>query len=154
MSIHYWPPVKPSALAVGTVYTHATSFITNLPVFCSFFEKAKHAGNAETALESKEAKGAGIVYGSSFVGSLAQTYGVSALLNLTGTLTYKGASYLGGLVFLVSTAPTVINNIIVEKKPIDVVLAGIVATLLQTVGLSLTLTWWGTRTNPLAGKFN
>lgn len=149
MSLHYWPPIKPSALAVGTVYTHATSFVTNLPVFSAFFEKAKQSGSAEAAVESREAKSAGIVYGSSFIGSVAQTYGVSALLNLTGTLTYKGASYLGGLIFLVSSAPAVINNIIVHQKPIDVVIAGVVATLLQTVGLSLTLTWWGTRTNSL-----
>lgn len=153
MSLHYWPPIKPSAIAVGAIYTHASSFLTNIPAFDSFYQKARQADNAESALKSDEAQSAAVVYGSSLVGSIAQTYGVSALLNLTGTLTYKGASYLGGLIFLVSSAPRVINNIVVEKKPLDLVIANVIATLLQTIGLSLTLTWWGTRDNALANRF-
>lgn len=45
--------------------------------------------------------------GTTFVGSLAQSYAVGALINATGTLSYKGASYLGGLIFLATSAPTV-----------------------------------------------
>lgn len=89
------------------------------------------------------------VYGSSITGSAVQSYAVGALLNLTGTVTYKGASYLGGLIFLISQTPTVVNNILLEKRPVDLVIAKIVASLLETIGLSLTLTWWGTRTNSL-----
>lgn len=36
-----------------------------------------------------------------------QTYGVAALINATGTLSYKGAAYLGTLVFFASSAPSV-----------------------------------------------
>lgn len=41
------------------------------------------------------------------VGSALQSYGVGALINATGTLSYKGAAYLGGLIFLATSAPTV-----------------------------------------------
>merc|ERR1711964_898026 len=33
------------------------------------------------------------------VGSAIQSYGVGALINATGTLSYKGAAYLGSLIF-------------------------------------------------------
>ena len=36
-----------------------------------------------------------------------QTYGVGALINATGTLSYKGAAYLGSLIFFASAAPGV-----------------------------------------------
>lgn len=149
MSIHYWPPIKPSAVAVGTIFTHASSLLTSAPVFGAFFDRARAADTPEEALKSKEAASAGAVYGTSLVGSALQTYGVGALINLTGTVTYKGASYLGGLLFLISSVPSVINATIIEKRPLDLVLAKVVATLLETIGLSLTLTWWGTRTNSL-----
>lgn len=32
-------------------------------------------------------------WGTTFVGSLAQSYAVGALINATGTLSYKGSSY-------------------------------------------------------------
>lgn len=45
--------------------------------------------------------------GTTFVGSGLQSYGVGALINATGTLSYKGAAYLGSLIFLATSAPTV-----------------------------------------------
>jgi hypothetical protein len=35
-----------------------------------------------------------------------------------------------------------------EKRPLDSVAVGVVSRVFETVGLSLFLTWWGTRTNP------
>ncbi|KAF5112725.1 hypothetical protein DV495_000439 [Geotrichum candidum] len=149
MSVHYWPPVKPGAIAIGTLFTHASSLITAAPVFGALFQKAKTADSPKEFAKSQEAASALTVYGSSITGSAVQSYAVGALLNLTGTVTYKGASYLGGLIFLISQTPTVVNNILLEKRPVDLVIAKIVASLLETIGLSLTLTWWGTRTNSL-----
>jgi hypothetical protein len=41
------------------------------------------------------------------VGSALQSYGVGALLNATGTLSHKGAAYLGALIFAATSAPSV-----------------------------------------------
>lgn len=41
-----------------------------------------------------------------------------------------------------------IAQIFTEKRPLDTVAVGAVARVFETVGLSLFLTWWGTRTNP------
>jgi hypothetical protein len=95
-----------------------------------------------------------------------QAYGVGALINATGTLSYKGAAYLGSLIFFASAAPSVyqlptlsprhkvtnndqiISQTLTEKRPLDTILVGAAARIFETVGLSLFLTYWGTRTNP------
>jgi len=79
------------------------------PVFGDTYRKAQAAGTSEEFFKSKEAASAGAAYGSSLLGSAIQTYGVAALINATGTLTYKGAAYLGGLIFFASSAPSVSN---------------------------------------------
>lgn len=48
-----------------------------------------------------------MTWSTSLVGSALQSYGVGALINATGTLSYKGAAYLGSLIFLATSAPTV-----------------------------------------------
>ena len=101
------PPVKPSAIALGTVYTHAVSLAVLGPVFGETYREAQRANSKEEFFKSKEAASAIAAWGSSLAGSGIQTYGVGALLNATGTLTYKGAAYLGSLVFFASSAPSV-----------------------------------------------
>ena len=107
MSLHYLPPVRPSAVAVGTVFSHATELAVLGPLFGQTYRRAKAASTKQEFLDSKEATSAAVAYGTSFVGAAMQSYGVGALLNATGTLSYKGAAYLGGLVFLATSAPTV-----------------------------------------------
>jgi hypothetical protein len=51
-----------------------------------------------------------------------QSYGVGALINATGTLSYKGAAYLGGLIFMATSAPGVsipfpLQDDMLEKHP-------------------------------------
>ena len=58
-------------------------------------------------MRSKEASSAAVAWGTSLVGSALQAYGVGALINATGTLSYKGAAYLGGLIFAATSAPVV-----------------------------------------------
>ena len=41
------------------------------------------------------------------MGSALQSYGIGALINATGTLSYKGAAYMGSLIFFASSAPSV-----------------------------------------------
>merc|ERR1711939_1141552 len=111
------------------------------PVFGDTYHRAQ-------AVKSKEAASAAAAYGTSLVGGAIQSYGVGALINATGTLSYKGAAYLGSLIFFASSAPSFIAQIFTEKRPLDTVAVGAVARIFETVGLSLFLTWWGTHTNP------
>lgn len=101
------PPVKPSAIALGTVFNHAASLAILAPVFGDTYKRAQAANSKEEFLKSKEAAGAAAAWGSSLVGSAVQSYGVGALINATGTLSYKGAAYLGSLIFMASSAPSV-----------------------------------------------
>ena len=170
MKISDLPPVKPSAIAIGTIFNHAASLAILAPVFGETYHRAQAANSKEEFLKSKEAAGAAAAWGSSLVGSGIQTYGVGALMNATGTLTYTGAAYLGGLIFMASSVPSVchdltcycccssgkhvltqtkfIAQVFTEKRPLDTVAVGALARIFETVGLSLVLRWWGTRTNP------
>ena len=101
------PPVKPSAIALGTIFNHAASLAILAPVFGDTYHRAQAANSKEEFFKSKEAAGAAAAWGSSLVGSAVQSYGVGALINATGTLSYKGAAYLGSLIFMASSAPSV-----------------------------------------------
>ncbi|KAH8693112.1 hypothetical protein BGW36DRAFT_399836 [Talaromyces proteolyticus] len=147
-TLHYLPPVKPSAIALGTIFTHTASLGILAPVFGDAYHRAQAANTKEEFVKSKETSSAVAAWGSSLFGSAVQTYGVAALINATGTLTYKGAAYLGTLVFFASAAPGFVAQIFTEKRPLDTVAVGALSRAFETVGLSLFLTWWGTRTNP------
>ncbi|KLU83831.1 hypothetical protein MAPG_02881 [Magnaporthiopsis poae ATCC 64411] len=148
MSLHYLPPVKPSAIALGTVFNQAAELAVLTPLFGATYNRAKAANTKEEFLRSKEASSVAVAWGTSFVGSALQSYGVGALINATGTLSYKGAAYLGGLIFTATAAPGYITQLLLEKRPLETVGVSVLAKLFETVGLAMTLTWWGTRTNP------
>ncbi|KAF7193538.1 hypothetical protein HII31_05113 [Pseudocercospora fuligena] len=151
-TLHYLPPVKPSAIALGTVFNHVASLAVLGPLFGETYRRAQAANSAEEFFKSKEAASAGAAWGTSLIGSAVQSYGVGALINATGTLSYKGAAYLGALIFAASSAPSFIAQITTEKRPLDTVAVGALARVFETVGLSMFLTWWGTRTNPLGNN--
>ncbi|KPI36432.1 uncharacterized protein AB675_2901 [Cyphellophora attinorum] len=147
-TLHYLPPVKPSAIALGIVFTQVSSAAVLAPLFGDTYHRAKAADSKEEFFKSRETATAAASWGSSIVGSGLQTYGVGALINATGTLSYKGAAYLGSLIFFASAGPGLIASVAYEKRPLDVVAVGVLSRVFETVGLSLFLTWWGTRTNP------
>jgi hypothetical protein len=89
------------------VFNHAVSLAVLAPVFGETYHRAKAADSKEEFFKSREAATAAATWGSSLAGSALQSYGVGALINATGTLTYKGAAYLGSLIFLASAAPSV-----------------------------------------------
>jgi len=101
------PPVKPSAIALGTVFNHAISLAVLGPVFGDTYRQAQAANTKEEFFKSKEAASAATAWGTSIVGSAVQSYGVGALLNATSTISYKGAAYMGALMFFASAAPSV-----------------------------------------------
>lgn len=92
---------------MGTFFTHTASLGILAPVFGDTYHRAQAANSKEEFIKSKEAAGAAAAWGSSLAGSAVQTYGVAALINATGTLSYKGAAYLGTLIFFASSAPSV-----------------------------------------------
>jgi hypothetical protein len=92
------PPVKPSAIALGTVFNHAVSLAVLTPLFGDAYQRAQAANTKEEFFKSKEAATAAASWGSSLLGSALQSYGVGALINATATLSYKGAAYLGSLI--------------------------------------------------------
>jgi len=106
------PPVKPSAIALGTIFNHAASLAVLGPVFGDTYHRAQAANSKEEFIKSKEAASAAAAWGTSLAGSALQTYGVAALLNATGTLSYKGAAYLGSLIFFASSAPSVRSHLL------------------------------------------
>ncbi|KIW67211.1 hypothetical protein PV04_06478 [Phialophora macrospora] len=147
-TLHYLPPVKPSAIALGIVFNQAASAAVLAPLFGDTYHRAKAADSKEEFFKSKETATAAASWGSSIAGSAIQTYGVAALINATGTLSYKGAAYLGGLIFAATYSPSLVSQLVVEQRPLDTVAVGILTRVFETVGLSLFLTYWGTRTNP------
>jgi hypothetical protein len=101
------PAVKPSAIALGTLFNHTVELAVLSPVFGQTYHRAKSANTKEEFIRSREATGAAVAWGTALVGSGLQAYGVGALINATGTLSYKGAAYLGALIFAATSAPTV-----------------------------------------------
>lgn len=101
------PAVKPSAIALGTVFNQTAELAVLAPIFGATYQRAKAANTKEEFIRSREATGAAVAWGTAFVGSALQSYGVGALINATGTFSYKGAAYLGGLIFAATSAPTV-----------------------------------------------
>merc|ERR1711900_36024 len=74
MSPHYLPPVKPSAIALGTIFNHAASLAVLGPVFGDTYHRAQAANSKEEFVKSKEAASAAAAYGTSLVGSAIQSY--------------------------------------------------------------------------------
>ncbi|KAK3673791.1 hypothetical protein LTR78_006345 [Recurvomyces mirabilis] len=146
-TLHYLPPVKPSAIALGTVFTHVASLAILGPVFGETYRQAQQANSSEEAFKNKQTAAAAAAWGTSLAGAALQSYGVGALLNATGTLSYKGAAYMGALIFAASSAPSFVAQIFTEKRPLDTVAVGALARVFETVGLSLFMTYWGTRTS-------
>ncbi|KAK9368861.1 hypothetical protein V1509DRAFT_621695 [Lipomyces kononenkoae] len=145
MSLKYFPSVSPSAIALGTAFTHGTSLLLSAPIFGAAYDRSKKVDTPEEFLKSKEAAGALAVWGSSLIGGAAKTYAVAALLQSTGTISQKGAIYLGALLFAIGTVPGAFVNVFAEKRPVEYILVKVVSELLDTVGLATVLNWWGTR---------
>merc|ERR1711964_78280 len=87
-------------------------------VFGDTYHRAQAANSKEEFVKSKEAASAAAAYGTSLVGSAIQSYGVGALINATGTLSYKGAAYLGSSIFFASSAPSLPRSVLLIPLPL------------------------------------
>ncbi|CCX30448.1 hypothetical protein FPQ18DRAFT_268178 [Pyronema domesticum] len=140
----YMPPVKPSAIALGTVFTHASNLAVLTPIFGETYRRAQRADTKEEFLKSREAASAAALYGSTLVGSGIQTYAVAAVLNHCGVLSYKGAAYVGGLIFAATALPQIISQAFQERRPAELLAVKAAVSAVDTIGLAVFLTWWGT----------
>ncbi|KAA8908916.1 hypothetical protein TRICI_004729 [Trichomonascus ciferrii] len=141
-----------SAIAIGTAFSHVNSFIVTAPVIGAACKKAREADTKEEFLKSKEAAGALCVNTNSLVTSALRSYAVAVLLNKTGASNLCAATCVGGLVFTISALPSILTNAIVEKRPLDSVLAKTLEAAIDTVGLCAVLTWWGVNEVPVLNK--
>lgn len=80
------------------------------PLFGDAYQKAMNTDTKEEFIKSKEAGKTAALWGSNFLGSGVQTYAVAALLTQTGAMSYKGAAYIGALVFAATSVPTVSHS--------------------------------------------
>merc|ERR1712054_389646 len=106
MSLHFLPPVKPSAIALGTFFNHGVELAVLSPLFGATYQRAKSANTKEELVRSKEASSAA------------------------------------------AAAPGLLVQAFSERRPLDTVGVSVLAKLFETVGLSVFLSWWGTRTDP------
>jgi len=142
MSLEYLPSVKPSALAIGALYSHVSSFIVYGPLLGSNFNKAMQQ-DKNSEFWKREAGPIGVTYVSSVSAAIVQAYGVSALLKQTGTASFTGAAYLGLLLLFINAAPSAATSVFVEKRPVEYVLVKALAQAVEVLGLTLVLNWWG-----------
>lgn len=77
------------------------------PLFGEAYNNAMKADTKEEFVNSKEAAKTATLWGSNFLGSGVQSYAVAALLTQTGVMSYKGAAYVGALIFAATSVPTV-----------------------------------------------
>ena len=50
--------------------------------------------------------------------------------------------------YVLTVIAQLIAQVVTEKRPLDTVAVSVVSRVFETVGLSMFLTYWGTRTNP------
>ncbi|KAJ9156697.1 hypothetical protein NKR23_g996 [Pleurostoma richardsiae] len=124
MSLHYLPPVKPSAIALGTIFNQTAELAVLTPLFGQTYQRAKVSNTKEEATASAPSS--------------------TPLLPLATRV----LPTFGGLIFLATSAPGYLSQVFTEKRPIETVGVSVLAKLIETVGLATFLTWWGTRTNP------
>jgi hypothetical protein len=115
-SFEYLPPIRVSAIALGTAFNHAANLAVLTPLFGETYRRAQHADSKEEFIKRKEAASAAVLYGTTLVGSGIQTYAVAAVLNHLGIMSYKGAAYVGGLLFAATSVPQVCSPSIHQQS--------------------------------------
>lgn len=143
--VSYFPSIRPSALAVGTLFEHLTSALVYGPLFGQTWQKAMNSDKNSEFWKTKEAQSAVAAYGGSVLSSGVQTYCISALMQLTGTVSYKGSMYLGALIFGASSVPGIVASIGTERRPVEYTAIKAVVGAIQSVGLAVVLTAFGHR---------
>ncbi|KAI5303345.1 hypothetical protein KEM56_007648 [Ascosphaera pollenicola] len=148
-NFEFFPIIRPSAIVLGIMFNEAASLTEFCPLIRETSHRASSASSRGEFLKSKEASCAMGAAATTLCGSALKTYAIAALLDATRTVCCKGAVYIGTMVFVASSAPTIVSQILIEKKPVKSVMASEGIRAVETIGLSLIMAWWGTRTSPL-----
>jgi len=107
-----FPPIKPSAIALGVVFKTTSKFLVGIVVegtvhheeikeYLSSDQKTFKDPHGKTTADAISYRTSGII------SSAFQTYAIGALLSTTGTLSNRGAIYVGALVYFASSVPGV-----------------------------------------------
>ncbi|EPY53014.1 DUF1761 family protein [Schizosaccharomyces cryophilus OY26] len=142
------PYVRPSAIVLGVAFDHAASFMVYGPLMGDLWKKAmsptpQHVHSAPCSPIKK----ATITYSSNLISACVQTYSIAALLQLTGTVSMKGAFYVGLYVFGASGLPDMVDYIFTEKRGCSYTLVKTISSFVKTVGMSVVLLGYGIRQN-------
>ncbi|WBW73748.1 DUF1761 family protein [Schizosaccharomyces osmophilus] len=140
------PYVRPSAIVLGVAFDHAASFLVYGPLMGDLWKKAMAPAPLHTQ-PSSPAKKVATTYTSNLLSACIQTYSVAALLQLTGTVSMKGAFYVGLYVFGASGLPDIVDYIFTEKRGCSYTLVKTVSSLVKSVGMSMVLLGYGIRHN-------
>lgn len=116
-----FPSVKPSAIALGVVFKTTTQLLIGAVVentahyaeLQEEIEKHKHFGkplDVKTVFDDVKLHSSGLI-ATSF-----QTYAIAALLSASGTLSYKGATYLGVVVYFASSVSGVRDSTLLSRS--------------------------------------
>ncbi|EPX73933.1 DUF1761 family protein [Schizosaccharomyces octosporus yFS286] len=142
------PYVRPSAIVLGVAFDHAASFLVYGPLMGDLWKKAMSPAPLHTQTStSSPAKKAVTTYTSNILSTCIQTYSIAALLQLTGTISMKGAFYVGLYVFGASGLPDVVDYIFTEKRGCSYTLVKTVSSFVKSVGMSMVLLGYGIRQN-------
>lgn len=132
-----------SAVALGTAFSHLSGQIAAAPVIGAACKRAQQANTREEFIKSREASSAACIWTNSLVTSGVQSYAFCVLLYKCGVTSVNSAACIGSLVFAVSSLPDILTHAIVDRRPLDQVLASTATALFDTVGLASLLAWWG-----------
>lgn len=135
----YIPKICPTALIVGSVFEHLSSYLVYGPLLGQTWQRAMNSDKNSEFWASKEVGSVSLMYGASFLSSGIQVYAMSALLKLTGSFKYKNAFYLSSLIFAATTLPGMVFAYFVEKRPKEYVFVKFISGLAQTLGLGFIL---------------
>lgn len=139
------PYVRPSAILLGIAFDHAASFLVYGPLMGDIWKRAMStAPHVEYDAGSKTKKVA-TTYVSNFLSTAVQSYSIAALLQLTGTVTLKGAFFVGLYVFGASGLPDVVDYMFTESRGTPYILVKTISSLVKSVGLSVALIGYGVR---------
>ncbi|OLL26875.1 UPF0591 membrane protein [Neolecta irregularis DAH-3] len=141
----YFPTIRPTALLVGCIADFAAASLIQGPIAGATWDRAMRADKNSEFWRNNQNQNAVATYGASFISSVVQSYAIAALINLTGTVTYKGAASLGVLVFAATSVPSAASALYYEARPLEYVLIKAAGHIVSTVGLTTVLVAWGTR---------
>ncbi|EEB09421.1 DUF1761 family protein [Schizosaccharomyces japonicus yFS275] len=141
----YFPYVRPSAILLGSAFNYAADFMVYGPLMGNTWAKVMRNEEEFECCKGSLKKQATCSFLSKSVGTLIQAYSIGALLQLTGTVSYKGAFYLGLYVYGATAVHDMVDFLFLEKRSMAYAAIKSIAAFIKTVGLPVLLLGYGVR---------